>query len=166
MITSADGRVGSEPVVKVALVYKLTQFVSWPGRERGSSSAEHPDPFRFCTLKDTTFHEALAALEGRNIGDRQILVETLRPEAHPDACDLLFVSSTMSDPSGQAIFERCRGKPILTISDSKGFADRGGMVEIVKQRKRLAFRINLAATRATGIRISAPLLELATVIER
>ncbi len=170
----ADGRIGSEPVVKVALLYKLTQFVSWPGdnwdedwdRDRNRLPAGAPDPFRFCTLNDTSFDEALAALEGRRVDGRAIQVETLLPDAHPDTCDLLFVSSTANTQSGYAMFERCRGKPILTISDSNGFADRGGMIEITKRRKRLAFRINLAATRANGIRIAAPLLELSTVIER
>lgn len=170
----ADGRIGSEPVVKVALLYKLTQFVSWPGDnweddwgyDRGHLSASTLAPFRFCTLSDTSFDEALAALEGRRVDGRAIRVETLLPDARPDTCDLLFVSNTANPQSGNAMFERCRGKPILTISDSTGFADRGGMIEITKRRKRLAFRINLAATRANGIRIAAPLLELSTVIER
>lgn len=174
----ADGRIGSEPVVKVALLYKLTQFVSWPGdnwnddlnndwnNDRYHLSASAPEPFRFCTLNDTSFDKALAALEGRRVDGRTIRVETLPPDARPDACDLLFVSRTANPQSSHAMFERCRGKPILTISDSHGFADRGGMIEITKRRKRLAFRVNLAATRANGIRIAAPLLELSTVIER
>lgn len=162
----AEGAVNSESVVKVALLYKLAQFVSWPASGRAGTISTSADPFRFCVLNERSLDEALAALEGRSVGDRAIAVKRLRSGSSPNTCDLLFVGKAASASERWQVLEQCRGRPILTISDSDGFAARGGMVEITKRRKRLAFRINLAATRDTGIRIAAPLLELSTVVEQ
>ena len=162
----AESAMNSESVVKVALLYKLAQFVSWPPPEQAGPTSATTVSFRFCVLNEQSLDEALAALEGRSVGDRAIAVKRLRSGSNPNTCDLLFLGKAASASERWQILEQCRGRPILTISDSDGFAARGGMVEITKRRKRLAFRINLAATRDTGIRIAAPLLDLSTVVDR
>jgi len=54
-----------------------------------------------------------------------------------------------------------QGLAVVTVSDNPGFINQGGMIGLVKYNNRLAFEVNLDATNAVGIRISAKILELA-----
>ncbi len=53
----------------------------------------------------------------------------------------------------------------MTISDAQDFTRRGGIIGLVRSENKMAFEINLKAARENGLEPSAPLLELATVVE-
>ncbi|RMG03991.1 MAG: YfiR family protein, partial [Nitrospirae bacterium] len=59
------------------------------------------------------------------------------------------------------IIKALAGMPVFTVSDIKGFARGGGMVEFVKIKKRIGFEINKYAADSVGIKISSRLLILA-----
>jgi hypothetical protein len=54
----------------------------------------------------------------------------------------------------------------LTISDAKGFAANGGMIELFTENHRLRFLINVHNAQRTGLRISSDLLKLAAGVQR
>ena len=51
------------------------------------------------------------------------------------------------------------------MSDMSGFVDRGGVVELTRRGTRLGFRVHVDNARKAGLMISAPLLELAEIVE-
>ena len=56
--------------------------------------------------------------------------------------------------------------PVLTVSDAKGFAHSGGMIELQVETGRRRFMINEVAAGRAGLRFSSRLLALATVSRR
>jgi hypothetical protein len=56
-------------------------------------------------------------------------------------------------------------KSILTVSDDKGFINNGGMIAITRNRRRLHPTINIISLKKAGLKASAKLLELATLVE-
>ena len=50
-----------------------------------------------------------------------------------------------------AVLERVKGRPILTVADAEGFARAGVMVGLVRTGARVGFEVNLASTREAGL---------------
>ena len=57
-----------------------------------------------------------------------------------------------------------RTLPVLTVSDGKGFASAGGIIELYVEDGRMRFAINVDAAERTRLRISSRLLGLAKVV--
>ncbi len=151
--------VSSEYKLKAALIYKLTRFVEWP-RE----SWQRTD-FGICILGRDDFGSALDALESRNVHGLPIRIRRLvQSDAVDSSCQILFVSESKR-PFLRSILTSLEGQPILTIGDLDGFAEKGGIIEFVRGRQRIGFRINLQQANRAGLKIAAPLLELSTIVE-
>ena len=63
-----------------------------------------------------------------------------------------------------AILARTAGKPILTVAESEGAAERGFLVNFYSSAENLRFEINDSASRRSGLKISSKLLKLARVV--
>lgn len=159
MQIESAGLVSSEYKLKAALIYKLTRFVEWPA-EAGSG-----DSFGICLLGRDDFGSALDALESRTVGDKPIRIQRfVQSEAVNRSCQILFISESKR-PFLRTILNSLAHLPLLTIGDVDQFAEKGGMIELTRGRKRIGFRINLQRANRAGLKIAAPLLELATIVE-
>ena len=61
--------------------------------------------------------------------------------------------------------DRTRSRPVLTISEIRGFADAGGAIQLFRDKDRIRFRINRDAARDRGLTLSARLLDLAVIVD-
>jgi hypothetical protein len=148
-----------EHELKLALTYKVAKFVSWPAARESSGD------FALCVLGDDPFEGALDGVVGLSVKDRAIAVHAAASLAELAAgCDLVFVSRS-EDEHLENIVAAFADVPVLTVSDTPGFAARGGIVELQARGSRIGFAINVAAYRRAGLAISSQLLELATLIE-
>jgi hypothetical protein len=50
----------------------------------------------------------------------------------------------------------------LTVGDTDRFVETGGMINFVKEGKKIRFEINEAAAKRAGLRVSSKLLSLAS----
>lgn len=82
-----------------------------------------------------------------------------------EACDLLFVSAGAEDVWGR-IEPVVRSRPIVTVSEMRGFAERGGMVEYFVDlgTGKVRLIVNLQSMKRAGVTLSARLLALESVI--
>jgi hypothetical protein len=53
---------------------------------------------------------------------------------------------------------------ILTVSDIRHFAQKGGMVEFIPKENQITFAINTGQVEKTKLKISSRLLQLATIV--
>lgn len=151
----------AEYKLKAALIYKLTKFVEWPA----AASEAQPRNFGICLLGRDDFGSALEALTERNVKGREIdLRRYNQSEGIDESCQVLFISDS-KQPFMQGILDGFGKQPILTISDAEGFAAKGGIIQFVSGEKRIGFKINLERATAAGLKIAAPLLDLATIVD-
>jgi hypothetical protein len=73
---------------------------------------------------------------------------------------VLFVHSERKSTL-QSALRITAGLPVLTVSDSEDFAELGGVVQLVREDRKMRFDINVAAAEQAGLRIQAQLLKLA-----
>ncbi len=151
----------SEYALKAALIYKLTRFVRWPdGRDRRPD-----DTFGVCLLGRDDFGPALDALEGRTVNGLPITIHRFSQSREINRnCQMLFISDSKKAFVGP-ITGTLADQAVLTIGDCSGFAERGGMIQFVRHGRRVGFRINLHRAQEAGLKVAAPLLQLATIVK-
>jgi hypothetical protein len=58
-----------------------------------------------------------------------------------------------------------RGSSILTVGESKGFAERGGVINLTLEENKLGLEINTDAAGQSHLKISSKLLALAKIVK-
>lgn len=153
--TGAD--VAPDVAVKAAFLFNFAKFVEWPALPAGA-------PLVVCVVG----HDGIAAafvetVRGQTISGHSFDVWVLQDSAKWRACHLLFVADAETRRSAGGLDE-IKALPILTVSDGKGFALAGGIIEFYVEAGRMRFAINLDAADRSGLRLSSRLLGLAKVI--
>ena len=152
--------ISEEYKIKAALIYKLTRFVEWPAKNGRNTSAR----FGLCVLGRDDFGSALEVLKGYKVDHAVISIQRFkRSQSINKYCQLVFISDSKQDFFRQ-IIKTIGKQPILTIGDSPTFAEKGGMIQLSYSDKRIDFKINLQQVKVSGLKIAAPLLEMATII--
>lgn len=138
----------TEPEIKAAFIFHLMGFVSWPNSN---------DPSGLCFSDRNAVYVAFASLlHKREANDFTLKISA--DEAGLVGCDLLFLSKKFMLPLST------RSKPLLTIGESPGFAQRGGMIELKRNAGRVELLINNSELQRAGFSASSRLMSLATVI--
>jgi uncharacterized protein DUF4154 len=150
----------SEYDIKAAFLYNFTKFVEWP-------PAAFPDahsPLKICVLGEDPFGKTLRALMDEGVGGRPVSLLRLDSLNNPAACHVLFISRSEKDRLPD-VLESLRDVPVLTVGDTKGFLDQGGIIDFVLEGAKVRFEINQEAAERVGIRISSKLLALARYVK-
>ncbi|HET7890814.1 MAG TPA: YfiR family protein [Candidatus Sulfotelmatobacter sp.] len=148
----------TESQVKAAYLYNFGKFVRWQSPPSGS------DSFDICVLGKNPFGSALAStvagekLDGKNIRVRNVF-------SLPDAthCRILFISSSEENRL-KPIVAVAKQSNLLTVSDIPGFAQRGGMIELVHLEDKIRFQVNAGAISDAGLTVSSELLKVAVKV--
>ena len=147
----------SEYDVKAAFLYNFTKFVDWP------ATAFHDDrsTVRLCVLGDDPFGESLREIAEGEVAGRRLTVLTVSSMNDPAACQILFISRSERERLPE-ILAAVRDAPVMTVSETKGFLEQGGIINFVLEGPRVRFEINQGAAERAGLKISSRLLRLAT----
>jgi hypothetical protein len=78
-------------------------------------------------------------------------------------CHVVFIASGSDVGAAKTALQ---GKPVLTVSDSEGFAESGGMIGFVVADNKIKIEVNPKAASAAGLRVDAQLLEIALKVIR
>ncbi|MDD2991741.1 MAG: YfiR family protein [Zoogloea sp.] len=150
----------AENEVKAAFVYNFAHFVRWPE----GHSLRPGEPFRYCVLDDALAVLLAKAVAGETLDGHPLIVQRQPDPRNFQECHLIYFGdqSAISPGTQTELLRRLTG-PILTVSDQPGFAARGGMITLTHKRGRIHPIINTDAIERTELRVSAKLLNLATL---
>jgi hypothetical protein len=160
-VAIADGA-ASEYAVKTAMVYKLTKFINWPD----VAFAEEGSPLNICVAKGSSFAKPIQSLQGRVVRGHAIEIILFKDlSAVEQQCQVLVISRKEAKQADQLLLAVAE-KPVLTIGDSDGFAEQGGIIGLELEQSRVSFAINVAAGQQVGLSINAQLLQLAKIVQQ
>ena len=146
--------------VKAAFLYHLTQFVEWP--PEAFPAVE--DPLVIGVLGADPFGKSLdEIIKNEEVKDRKLIVQRYRSMEEIKVCHILFISQSEAGRLDQ-IFSSLKDRKILTVGDTEGFAQRGGIVRFLTDKNKIRLRINLNAAKAASLTISSKLLRAAEVV--
>jgi hypothetical protein len=80
--------------------------------------------------------------------------------AEAEGCHILFISRSERGRIPQ-ILQDLGTAPVLTVADTDGFLDDGGIINFRLEGSKVRFEINQQAAERVGIKISSKLLRLA-----
>lgn len=151
-----------ESLLKAGYIEKFTHFVQWPDDPNNSISA---DTFKIAVIGKNTFGSDLDDLFSKTkIKNSLVKISYISSIEEISNCMILFISG--SEKSNlEKILRYTSGKPILTISDSKGFGLTGVIINLFSEGGYIKYEINKQTLEKSGLIINSLLLNYAVIIK-
>lgn len=156
VLLSSLGYAEDEAQLKAAFVYNFTKYVTWPLATEQASGQ-----LRVCVSGKGAYTDELSQLAGREVRTFRIEVVNLSKGEALDGCQVVYVTGE----DVRKILPKTQDKAILTISDDPDFVERGGIIGLITEGRRIRFDINLGRAKASQLQISSRLLQLARRVE-
>jgi len=158
--TRAQSPTAGEYQVKAAFLFNFAKFVEWPSSSFANASA----PLRICVFGRDPFGDELRNItKDKTVNGRRLEVDQGMDLQAARTCHILFIASSET-PRLKEIFEGLRGTEALTVGDTKGFVEQGGMINFVLEHERVQFEVNRKAAEDGGLKISSKLLAVAKLV--
>lgn len=154
--TSVAATPNREYLLKAATLYNVAKFTRWPADAFDSADA----PLQLCVLGTDPFGDALATVDGKRVGNRNLRTRLITDTVHVAGCHLLFVSASEHERLGD-VLASTEGAAILTVADIPDFSRAGGIITLNVVDDRTRFDVNQQAADRAGLTLSAKLLRLA-----
>ena len=145
--------------VKAALLIKFADFVKWPSE----SFFQEPDTFILGILGYDIFEGVFDSFVPEKIDNRHFKVKKFLCVDEIQQVQILFISESEKECLPE-ILETLKGKNILTVGDTKGFAKDGVIINFIEKKGSIGFEINIDAKKQTKLNISSHLLRLAEIV--
>jgi hypothetical protein len=160
LAVSVQAALSREYQVKAVFLFHFAQFVEWPS----PAFPEAQTPLVIGVLGDDPFSRFLdETVRGETVNDHPLVVRRFRSLEEIDTCHVLFISRSEADRLEQ-ILAGLKGRSILTVGDTEGFAKRGVMIRFVTVDNKIRLRINLERANAANLKISSKLLRPAELV--
>jgi len=163
LVAGQEGRAQdalSEYQVKAAYLFNFLKFVEFPGE----SFADPLAPFVIGVVGEDPFGNALPQVViGKTVQGRDLVIRLYHAGEDLRGAHILFISASERKRLPM-IFSGLRGSSVLTVGDTPGFLDAGGVIQFVNENDRIRFAINLDAAGRARLKMSSKLLSLAKVV--
>jgi len=169
-----DSAQSREYQVKAAFLYNFIKFVDWPKEKMADSN----EPIIIGIMGKDPFGDDLDPIKDKQAKDRKIAIKRfkgfkeLKKSSEKDKtklqqeiealrkCHLLFVCSS-EKKNFEQIIETLKGSSVLTVEETAGFLESGGIINFLMEEKKVRFEINVTAAKRAKLEIRAQLLRLA-----
>jgi hypothetical protein len=178
LVAAPLGQEASVAAVQANCLWKFSKYVTWPEHRFVDEEA----PIVIGILGEDPYGKVLDdSVRGKTVDGRPIEIRRLGryrpddeagddpPDAEPVAvrlrrCHVVHIGRSEASRVDE-ILDLMERWPVLTVSDVRSIARRGGMIEFVLKEGKVAFHINRGAAERADVQISAKLLSLATIVE-
>jgi hypothetical protein len=162
---TSDSSDSSEYLIKAGFIYNFAKFVEWP-----ATTFSQPDsPIVIGILGTDPFGAIIDRIvEDKKIGGRGFIVKRLKWSKdlkELKECKIVFVSSSEKGHLDDFV-QALKGLPILTVGETPGFAERGGIIRFTLEDNKVRFEVNVEAAHQADLTISSRLLTLARIIQQ
>jgi len=153
----------SEYNVKAVLLERLTRFIEWPEESTVNDTSQS---FILGIIGKNPFGSILEQVySNQKIKDKKVEIRYISKIKKIPGCHLLFISQSEKKALSK-ILSFTRGKPILTIGDTKNYAEEGVLINFYFVENKTRFEINESEAQKSGLFISYRLLNLAKIVNQ
>lgn len=150
----------SESEIKAGFVFNFTKFIEWPA----DAFAGPESPVVLGVLGDSPITDLLIeTAAGKTVNGRAVTIRRFKEGQDLRACQILFLSSSEEKRVPQ-ILEKVKRSSVLTVSETSGFAQAGGMINFVVEGNKVRLEINLDAAGRARLKISAKVIAVAHLV--
>ena len=148
---------------KAALFRVFSQHIQWP---KNSGLADRSKPFVIGIIGKNPFGDILEKAYSQTdikIKERNVEIRYISKMQEIKGCHILFISKSVGKELAE-IIAVTRKKPILTIGERKGFAEKGVLFNLYIFKGQIRFEINALALRESGLIVDSQLLSVARIV--
>ena len=152
-----------ENTIKAVLFQKLARYVEWP-QETHINKPEKP--FVIGVFGNGPMGELLKRIyeySGHKINDKAVTIVFFSQPEQITITDVLFINKT-DEETLEKVLMQLTGKPVLTISDTEGYGEKGVLVNFFVENEKVRFEINLPVFYEHGLSVDFRLRNIAHVI--
>jgi len=145
----------SEDKLKAVIMGKLAKYITWDTEDSEYfviTILQNP----FGDLLDKNYHD-------KKIKSKNVKINYINQPDELEFTHILYIPQ-VNQKQLEQILDKTQHKNILTISDSRGFAEKGGIVQVYFVSQKVKLKINLDLAKAENLMISSALLRIATVV--
>ena len=160
--------------IKAAFLYNFIKFVDWPKE----TTADANEPITIGIIGKDPFGNAFEPVKDKDVKGKKVVVKRFKSiadlkklgESGKDEldrqieavkkCHLLFVCSSEKEYL-KDIVNAVKYRPVLTVGDTEGFLQSGGIISFVMEDQKVRFEVNAAAAKHAKLKIRSQLLRLA-----
>ncbi len=173
----ADSATSLEYRIKAAFLYNFINFADWPEAKIADSN----QPITIGIIGSRDFLKAFEPIKHKKIKGRTIALKYFpgyeKPQNSEDtndaqwnekietliSCHVLLLCNGNFGPieSSGRIIRALKGSPVLTVGETDGFLESGGVINFLMENERVRFEINNTAARQAKLKIRSKLLRLA-----
>lgn len=147
--------------VKAGYLFNFAKFVEWPQSSFTNASA----PLVVGLVGDDPFGQMLdEALAGKNVNGRGFVIRHYDPQEDLSSCHVLFVSRSAKGRAAK-ILETLRERTVLTVGESDGFGQLGGMINFTLMGGQVKIETNPEAAAGVGLKVSSKLLAASRTVK-
>ena len=137
--------------IKAVFLFKFASYVTWPTE----SSLTAGGQFNLCIWGAHSFGNTLDVI-ARKQTEYHYKILYYKNDETPKNCHLIYTELP--------VHQARKIKNTLLVSDQKGFAQQGGMIEMDQEEGKIKLTGNLNAAEEAGFKISSRLLGIMDVI--
>lgn len=155
-LLAADGD-DPESEYKAYFIYTFSKYVEWEDLDADST-------FIIGVIGNSNLAPYLERIaEVKSIKGKKIIIRRWPRTSDIGECHMLFIPRSQKDHLDE-IRKKTEGKPILTVGDTKGFAQKGVCINLINIRDRIGFEVNMTTIDDTTLKVSSQLLKLANSV--
>ncbi len=148
-----------EHKIKAVLAYKIMAYIHWP-----SSTFDAADRnIKVGVLGDDAVFNVFKSLEGKKIGDQNIIVDQVTSLDNLTSYNSIFISRN-SKFSWQEVMKTLKDSSTLTLGEIDRFAESGGMIGFYNFQDKIRFLINREKAENSGLKINAQLFRVGKLV--
>ena len=145
-----------EDKLKVVLVGKVGKYVTWNNQDNKN--------FIITILNNRNGDLFDKIYKNKKINKRFIELKYIENIGELSTTNILFISLDNSK-NLQEILKKTANKNILTVSVIRGFAQKGGMLQIYFLSQKPKIRINLDVSKKENLKIKSSLLRISDIVK-
>jgi hypothetical protein len=146
---------------KATYIKNFCLYTTWQLLESGKDTSSQ---FRIYIIGDSPIFEVLKQnYKSEKIKNKSVYLKKINKIDEIVSCHILFVAESQKDLIKE-IVTFAKDKPILTISESNGNAEKGIIFNFVVKDNQLNFEFNKTAIKESGLYISSELLKRGIIV--
>ncbi len=156
-----DKLIDREYTLKAVHIYKFGTYIEWPNRAFADASS----PFVIAVLGPDPIGDDLRKIAAvKKIDGRKIVVRQFQRPVDVQNCHILFMTRLVDGETQKAVIQQLSGRGVLFVGETKDFLQHGGIIDFMVQENRIRMYISQRAYKREGLKVSAQLLRVMTVL--
>ncbi len=153
-------RLAREYAVKANYLANFARFVDWPEEV----FPRNDSPIVIGVYGTPQFVDFLGErVQRRMVNGRSILLRHIRKVDDTKDCHILFFNGR-AWPHTRRVVDHLKEAPVLTVGETPGFTQQGGIVNFVTGDDKICLEVNQDAAKRAGLAISPKMLAYCTLI--